>query len=364
MKTEFIQPRFTGSRFNEHTLPVDMLRDLAAYESLLVELAKHLYKQEHPERQRVPKDFFSDFHLSIEQINEGSAILNLVLVVSGSLILPDGVAYFERARDLVTECIEARETLPQQFPKELLSHFNQFGRSLRDDETIELRRAGSEKTAILTPDRRKRLALAADQVYEREVELAGSIVEMDTEKMTFRLRLIDDKQAIIPVPESFRERVKQSLGRDQDYVIVKGIATYDSWDRLQKVISVEWLEVINFPLISRFIDLSLLKDGWHNGEGKALDRGKLNIVAQNLVCSYPERLPLPIIAPTPEGNLLLEWNTQGLPSIDICLSDMRASFHAFGQAEEDIEKDFSLNTASDWKDFFEFIANYFKRESA
>ena len=43
MKTEFLKPRFTGARFDEHTLPVDVARDLAAYEELVIELAKHLW---------------------------------------------------------------------------------------------------------------------------------------------------------------------------------------------------------------------------------------------------------------------------------------------------------------------------------
>ncbi|UUE99042.1 hypothetical protein NDY24_04165 [Xanthomonas hortorum pv. pelargonii] len=66
MKIDFSQPKFTGARFDEHTLPVDVARDLAAYERLIVELAKHLYLQEHPGRQRVPKGFEAGFRLDIE----------------------------------------------------------------------------------------------------------------------------------------------------------------------------------------------------------------------------------------------------------------------------------------------------------
>ena len=35
MKIEFLKPRFTGARFDEHTLPVDVARDLAAYAELM-----------------------------------------------------------------------------------------------------------------------------------------------------------------------------------------------------------------------------------------------------------------------------------------------------------------------------------------
>lgn len=82
MKTDFAQPRFTGTRFDEHTLPVDVARDLAAYESLIVDLAKHLYLTNHPERQRVPKGFAANFRLDIDRIDPGSAMPNLVVVLS------------------------------------------------------------------------------------------------------------------------------------------------------------------------------------------------------------------------------------------------------------------------------------------
>ena len=46
----FIQPRFVGPRFDEHTLPLSAAKDLAAYEELIVELAKHLYLTKHDDR--------------------------------------------------------------------------------------------------------------------------------------------------------------------------------------------------------------------------------------------------------------------------------------------------------------------------
>lgn len=50
MKAQFLQPRFDGARFTGHPLPLEVARDLAACKTLVVELAKHLYIQDHPER--------------------------------------------------------------------------------------------------------------------------------------------------------------------------------------------------------------------------------------------------------------------------------------------------------------------------
>jgi len=103
----------------------------------------------------------------------------------------------------------------------------------------------------------------------------------------------------------------------------------------------------DFPIMMRFDELAQLKAGWYEGQGIAPDRKKLKIIAEILTSIYPENLPLPNIVPTQDGNLLLEWDSEGDPSIDIDLDEMRASFHAFGPNDEDIESEFSLNTNED-----------------
>ena len=365
MQNGFVLPEFTGHRFDEHTLPVDVARDLAAYEALLIDLAKHLYFLDFPDRQRVPKGF-SDFNLGIERIEAGSAIPVLALVATmGTASLPniDPNPYFGKARDLIAECIAAPDgVLPTEFPKELLSHFNQLGRSLRDGEALKMTRGNAEK-AILNPERRKNLVLATSQVYEREVELCGSIGEADWKKSTFRLEQEDGSPFIIPMQASFHEKARKSGGRKRDYVFVKGVATYDSWDKLQRVIHVDSLEVIrNYPLVTRFEELALLVNGWHDGQGVAPDKEKLAAVARHLTDAYPEHLPLPTIVPTQDGNLLLEWQTDGYPSVDIELSSFTANFHAFKPNGEDVEKDFSLGNSHDWQPFLSFLSEHIRLE--
>ena len=357
MKTKFIQPRFDGRRFEENTLPVDVARDLAAYEILVVELAKHLYLQDHPDRQRVPKGFSSDFHLHLEKVDEGSARPLLSVVVAGVLGLSGGdSSYFERARDLITDCVGAPiDQLPSTFPRELLSHFNHVGRSLRADETLELPRAGAT-AALLTPQRRKSLVLAADSVYEREVELCGSIGEADWEKSTFRLRMNDGSQCVVPMPDSFHQRAREFGGRSRHQVTVKGIATYDSWEHLQKVVSVDSLEIqLNSELSARFDELAALVDGWHDGAGKAPDKVSLVLISEKLIAHYPEALPLPVIVPTPEGNLLLEWSMPSDPSVDIRLDGMTAEFHSFGVGGIEVEQEFTLLDEPTWARFLGFL---------
>ena len=365
MKTEFIQPRFDGQRFEDHTLPVEVARDLAAYETLVIELAKHIYLQEHPDRQRVPKGFTADFHLHLEKIDEGSARPLLSVVVAGTLGLMGGTnTYFERSRDLISECIAAPDgQLPANFPRALLVHFNQIGRSLRSDEALELPRAGA-LPAVLTPERRKRLVLAADRVYEREIELVGSIGEADWEKSSVRLRLANGNQTVVAMPESFHAKAREFGGRPRHQVTLKGVATFDSWDALQKVVAVESLEIQrNYELVKRLDELAELKDGWLDGDGLALDADQLALISERFEAHFPENIPLPAMAPTPSGHILLEWIAPGHPSVDLLLRGPVADFHSFGSAGTEIEREFLLTDDNGWEQFFSFLSQEIREQT-
>jgi hypothetical protein len=366
MKTDFSQPRFTGTRFDDHTLPVDVARDLAAYEMLIIDLAKHLYLKDHPDRQRVPKGFTSGFHLDIERIEEGSTKPLLALVMSGALALTGGERdYFVQARDLIADCIAAPENaLPADFPKELLAHFNQLGRSLREDEAMELSVRDGNNVARLTQAKRKLLVLAAGQFYERDISLNGYIEEVDFAKSTFRLKFPDGGQAIVPMQVSFHNSARTYAGRNRHYINVVGVGTYDSWDSFQKVVSVESLEVIkNYAISARFDEISQLESGWFEGIGLALDANNLSRVSEKLIADYPDKLPLPQIVPRQDGNLLLEWRAEGDPSLDIDLTALHASFHAFGANGGDVERDFNLDAAG-WQALFSFLGENIKVHQA
>ncbi|HDS1128922.1 TPA: hypothetical protein QDZ99_001590 [Stenotrophomonas maltophilia] len=367
MKTDFSQPRFTGTRFDEHTLPVDVARDLAAYERLIIELAKHLYLQEHSERQRVPKGFEAGFRLDIERIDEGSTKPMLALIMAGALALQGGERdYFERARDLVAECIAAPVTsLPEAFPKELLGYFNQFGRSLRADEALELPLQRGGNPARLTQDKRKQLVLAADQVYEREVSINGYIEEVDFAKSSFRLKTVDNGPAVvIPMPDSFHNTARTYGGRERHQINVLGVGAYDSYERLQKIISIESLEVTkNYAISARFDEISQLENGWFEGDGLIPDADRLSYVSEKLIADYPDKLPIPLIVSKQDGNILLEWKVEGDPSLDIDLTNLQASYHAFGANDEDVERDFNLDAAG-WQTLFAFLNDTIKVQQA
>jgi hypothetical protein len=361
MKIEFLKPRFTGSRFDEHTLPVDVARDLAAYEELLIELAKHLWIIDHPDRKRVPRGFEKGFSLHLEgMVEDGSAKPLLSWVAAGALALQGGEGgYFEQARDLIADCVNASATgqvLPAKFPKKLLEYFNDFGRSLRDGESLELPRPAG--VAQLTPECRKKLVLDANQVYSKDVELTGRIGEIDWEKQTFRLRLETGSAVTAQLPEHFNELTRQAGGKERTIVSIRGVGFYDAFDQLQKITETHHLELLtNQVLASQIEDLSAMQDGWLEGKGKAPDKDCLAWATDRLVASFPENLPFPLIAPTAEGGLFLEWIQK---SCRVSAEFLFPSYQCELQSTNTmtgvtVDKNCDLSSTTAWPEFYDFV---------
>lgn len=104
------------------------------------------------------------------------------------------------------------------------------------------------------------------------------------------------------------------------------------------------------------INISNLKDGWYNGEGKACDKAKLEEFLQTFLTYYKAALPLPLTFPDVESGIQFEWvNTEFDISLTINIDELKGYFHSL-QREHDtsIEKDLDLNEKESW----DFINNY------
>ena len=114
---------------------------------------------------------------------------------------------------------------------------------------------------------------------------------------------------------------------------------------------------MNGILAKRFEELAQLKAGWLDGAGMQPDAEKLEAVARKMIEGYPDCLLLPFIVPTPDGNLLLEWNVSGDPTVDLDMSGMDATFHVFNENDEDHTETFSLRDDAGFDSFFAFLSS-------
>jgi hypothetical protein len=306
----FIQPRFVGARFAGHTLPLSAAKDLAAYEELVLELAKHLFRQKNQDRIRLPKGFASGFSLHIERIDDGSTKPALVAMMLAGQLFSNLPAEITESKDLINSVIatEAGQPFPAAFPKDYYSYFNRIGRSLEEGEFIEWLPNSPTNKTVLTPTKRKRLVLAHRETYEAEVNVVGLVEELNTKQKTGVLRAREKEPVTFVFDDPFFTDLKDALGLRAQYVRVLGVGEFDVNERLGSITKIDQLERLpHYPLTSGIDKLASLADGWLEGAGAVPKPEDLNLLTNEISKAFPESLAYPSVAPTEEGNVILEW---------------------------------------------------------
>jgi hypothetical protein len=332
MNQEFLRPRLVGRRFDEHSLPLDILKDFAALEEMLVEVAKRQYRLANPDRKGVLKGFTKGLELHLTAVENGSAIPVIALVFS-TLFPSADAEYFDQAKDQIVEAIAAAEHgQTPDLPPELLRYFDRFGRGLREGEAMEfVRRTG--QTASLTPATRERLLRASQaEQWTEEVTLKGRIPEVDQADHSFELELRDGTKLKARLLEAHRKTVLDAHYnyRDGMVVAIKGVIERDRADRLKSFESVEHITPLDpLDIETRLEELAQLRDGWLDGKGRAPERAALLRLAQAFDEHYAPDLQLPYLYPTAEGGVQAEWTLGAWEvSLEIALPAMAAQYQA------------------------------------
>lgn len=364
MKTEFLKPRLVGTRFEEHSIPVEVLKDWAAFEGLIVEAARWLYLEENPKRKRTPRGFAQSFSLHLSKVEDGSAVAVLERPTAPGTLIPDAFAvWFEKARDRVLETIEAASqgrSVEDLLPKALLAYFDQFGRSLRDDERVEFTRAVAQSKVVYDHRVRKTLVLKSAAVYRTEESVRGAMSELNLENRTFTLKLISGEKVTGYFSDELRDAAHSALGAyGESLVMVEGAVVRDQSDnrkRIEQVTRIEPLDALDVP--ARLEGLALLRDGWLDGAGVKPTSAGLTWLAKTWTDQWPEDAQLPYVYPTPDGGVQLEWSMLATSiSVDIDLAKRTAeslvSRTADGEVLEELASD--LSAAEGWQSLAEVV---------
>lgn len=352
MQQDFLRPRLVGGRFEEHSLPLDVLKDWSAFEELVIEVAKDIYLKENKDRKRTPRGFTDDFSLHLTAVEPGSAIPVLKRYFSGEkLPLSD---HFDKALALVQSAIIAvnmGQAVPDEFPREYLGYFNRFGSSLREGERIEWPQAGGSQPLVYDRTTRKKLVLTGAKSYQAAADMRGWITEVNAEKNSYTLKLIGGPKLLGSYPRELAGSVLDALSEFQRdkfqscKVLVRGMADYDLNDQPVRVAETQHLELLDpNDVAARCEELAQLKEGWLDGEGEALDKEGLKWFANSWVSFASQGLPLPYIYPALEGGIRLEWTNQtwelaavvSLDSKQAELYAVDAKTHHFAEATADL----------------------------
>lgn len=331
MREEFLKPKLVGERFSGHAVPLEILKDFAALQEMLVETAKWKFRQENPHRERVQRNFAKDIELQLVGIEDGSAILAIVLSFS-SLFPPDNAKYFEQAKtEIVNAIAQSSEGRSPQLPTRLLSYFDRFGRSLRSGESIEFPHPANP--IALTPGIRKQLIHAAQvDTWTEEASLRAKIYEADQIHDSFEFELNDGTRAKAPLDDKYRDAVLDAFSRYRDgaYVQIQGVVQRDRSDRLKGFESIEYVTPLDaLDVTLRLEQIAALKDGWLDGKGIAPPTDELEWLANAFDANFDADLPLPYLYPTAEGGIQAEWNLNDWSiTAEIDLTGHRAGYQA------------------------------------
>lgn len=86
-----------------------------------------------------------------------------------------------------------------------------------------------------------------------------------------------------------------------------------------------------------------------DGEGKKLDSDKLEFIEDKIINVMYEKIKDIYMYPTPEGNLILEWNNRFNPTVEINLTDLDSHLNIIKSDGSDFDEWFNLNLDDEWK---------------
>lgn len=361
----FLTPRLVGNRFTDHTVPLELLKDIAGLEALIIEIAKYCFRQEHPTRQRVPRGFSGGVSMHLTAINDGSAEAAIDLKSSGDdLFRSSDYEYFEQARTRLTNALSAAandDDVTQHLPDRLLRHFDAIGRRLKEDEHIDFLPDSPERRAHLSLLTRERLLFASESVQEitKEVALRGEVSMADKRQRTFELELIAGGRVRAPLTEEHEETVLEAFNKYRSgmRVFLQGVGRYSRSHQLTRVESVEHISLLDpLDIGARLDELRTLSAGWLDGvEGEPPSASGLDWLMRELEDHYPEDLPLPWIFPTAAGGVQAEWSLAGSEvSLDVDLNRRSGCLHILDAATgDDQEVQLDLSSGAGWRQLFQ-----------
>lgn len=373
----FITPMLIGTRFEDHTLPVNILEDFTALEDLLIEVAKGIYLVENPNRKRIPKGFSDGVYLKLVNIEKGSSIAMFAIASSIPLnnVLPleslDNFVYFEKAKDRIIELVEDVNggKRPTQLDYKLLSYFSKIGKNLLDDESIDFGYNYNSKkpsSAILNKSTRKKILLSSEQKteYADSIKVFALIPEIDQKSNTFQIET-DVGNIKCPLTETVKDSVFIAFNEyvNKTYVSLKGTALFNRNDKITEITEIESIDILDPLDISlRINNLSKLEDNWYEGHGKSLNKVGLNKF-ENLFTSYfDNKLPLPAIFPKIDGNIQLEWKNEAKNIvIDIDLDSLLSEYFYYNDIDDSDEREevIELSNKEGWVQLNDLLKTIF-----
>jgi hypothetical protein len=303
-----ITPYFSGERFKNHTLPLDVVGELVVLQDIILEISRWLFKQDNPDKPQVPKGFKQQAKLSIAKIKKGSSGTQLVQDrLSGQLNLDSTV---DRAASMTLDILEmfggvTPITLPADFPSTILSRFDNLATSLHENEFVYFKR--QERRVVMNRAICSRVASHAPQMSRQLRRIRGKVVAMDLEAGTFHLRCGETK-ILGKFTDAFYTRLLGAFAtKYRPMLELECQVLLSAQGKIEKIESMKGFAIINTDHIrARLERLLEIDPQWLSAYGEL----RVSLV-KDFVRIWedlaPQRLESPAIYPAGEETVELEW---------------------------------------------------------
>jgi hypothetical protein len=191
---------FQGGRFDDHGVDLDVLPELLAYKTILLETAKELWRRKNPDRQRLPRNFEDSLSIKFFEVRDGSAAIPLFREVETEdqlLLIDTQIDELDEAVNLIADAVEAAggdTTLPPALPSNVLPLFLNYGKTLRKDEWIEQQPMKRPTSVRYTSVVRERLDRWSQSAYEDTVDVIGTVTMARVSRPRMAITLDDGRE--------------------------------------------------------------------------------------------------------------------------------------------------------------------------
>lgn len=243
---------FKGPSFEDHGIELNVLAELIQYKRILIETAKELWRKRHPERERLPKGFEETVRIKFYEICASSAAVPLYSEIEheDNQMLFDFEAEDELydAAELIEsgfDSINSEDPLPEEFPKNVVPLFDNFGKTLREDDYIQSQSSKRDKPANYTQNTRERLINLVDHDYEDVVDILGEIRLADLDGLNFAIRMDDGSKVIGKFNQEHEPLIIEALrNHEMCRLHLKGLANFSFKDAvIKKIVRIDQIEI-------------------------------------------------------------------------------------------------------------------------
>lgn len=317
-RDEFLKPVLKGRRYDDHSIPLEVLTEFAAYRNIVIELAKYLYRQGHADRKRLPRGFTEQLSLKITKIERGSAVAVIEREYDATLDHPE----FIQARDLVDETISrVAANKGTDLPEYIISLFDSFGKTLADDESMFLCKPGQpvDQATRYSKEIRGKILSINRRPVQGSVMVSGHISSVDVLSQKFLVQV--DEKTIISGQYSteFESPIREACHSfETDEVVLAGIGTVNPDRTISKIDKIQHIVRIkgdgslqSVPSLDECLaNISQLEDGWFDGEeGKTVSIDLVDAVKATFSGMFEQHgVPFPYLYPIIDGGIRAEWS--------------------------------------------------------